>query len=411
MKVLLCHNFYQLPGGEDGVFADEGDLLRTYGHEVLEYTKHNDAIKEMSRIGAAARTIWNRQTYRELQTLIRQERPDVMHCTNVFPLISPSAYYAARDLGVPVIQSLHNYRLLCPNALCLRDGKVCEDCVGRIIAWPAVRHACYRNSRSASATVALMQMFHRSKKTWIKAVDRYIALTQFGRDKFISAGIPAERIDVKANFVRHDPGVGTGSGNYLVFVGRLSHEKGIATLLDAWSQLKEPVALKIVGDGPMADVVRSAAESDARIEWLGWRSPDEVLAIIGEASAMVLPSTTYEAFARTITEAFAAGTPVIASRHGAMAELITPDRTGAHFNVGCAADLAATVADLFHDRVRLQQMRNFTRQEFEEKFTASRNYKCLMSIYAKVTDAARIDVAEVEQQTTAEESGFEPACR
>lgn len=407
MKILLCHNFYQLPGGEDGVFADEGDLLRAYGHEVVEYTKHNDAIKKMSRVGAAKRTIWNRETYRELRTFIRHERPDVMHCTNVFPLISPSAYYAARDEGVPVIQSLHNYRLLCPNALCLRQGKVCEDCVGRVFAWPAVRHACYRNSRAASATVALMQRFHRSKKTWTKAVDRYIALTEFGRQKFLLAGLPAERIDVKPNFVRHDPGVGTGSGNYTVFVGRLSHEKGISTLLDAWSRLEDPIALKIVGDGPMADAVQAAAATDRRIEWLGWRSQEEVSNIIGRASAMVLPSLTYEAFARTITESFAAGTPVISSRHGAMAELITPDRTGAHFNVGSAADLASTVAELFRDRVRLATIRESTRKEFEQKYTAAQNYKCLMAIYAKVSDAARIDLAEVRYPATTEDFSLE----
>lgn len=390
MKVLLCHNYYQLPGGEDGVFADEGELLRAYGHEVLEYTKHNDTIKEMTGIGVAKRALWNRHTYRELRTLLRREQPDVMHCTNVFPLVSPSAYYAARDEKVPVVQSLHNYRLLCPNALCLRDGKVCEDCVGRVFAWPAVRHACYRNSRSATATVAMMQMFHRFKKTWTKAVDRYIALTEFGRQMFLSAGIPAERIDVKPNFVRNDPGVGTGHGNYVVFVGRLSHEKGVTTLLDAWAQLDEPVALKIVGDGPMADVVQNAAETDSRIEWLGWRTAEEVSAIVANASATVMPSIWHETFGRVIIESFAVGTPVIASRHGAMAELITPDRTGMHFDVGCPADLAAKVTELFRDQVRLAAMRELARKEFEEKYTMSRNYQCLMSIYAKVTDAAHV---------------------
>ncbi len=383
MNVLLCHNFYQQPGGEDLSFAIEADLLESHGHRVIRYTLHNDQINDMSGWATAWRTVWNGQSYRELRALIQRERPDVMHCMNTFPLISPAAYYAARREGVPVVQSLRNYRLLCPKATFMRDGQACEDCLDKWFPWPAAVHGCYRDSRPASTVVASMLTMHRAIRTWTRVVDMYHVLTEFSRKKFIQGGLPAEKVAVKPNFLQVDPGVGQGLGRYAIFVGRLAEEKGINTLLSAWSQLKEAVPLKIVGDGPLSAHVRQAANEDDRICWLGQRTPEEVSTLVGDAACLLMPSVWYEGFPRTILEAFAKGTPVIASRLGSMVELIHDGRTGVHFEPGNSTSLAAAVRRLWADGTQLANMRLAARREFENKYTAEPNYRLLVSIYER----------------------------
>lgn len=381
MKILLCHNYYQQPGGEDQVFSDEAWLLENYGHEVIRYTVHNDAINEMSKFDVARRTVWNSQSYDALRSLIRRERPVLMHCTNTFPLISPAAYYAARAEGVAVVQSLHNYRLLCPNALLLRAGRICHDCLGKRLTWPAMVHSCYRYSRAASTVIAFMLGYHGIKKTWTNAVDQYIAMSDFSRQMFIQGGLPANRITVKPNFVHPDPGAEAGEGGYVVFVGRLSEEKGLDTLLSAWEVLDQRLSLKIVGDGPLAEHVQSAAANDERIEWLGRRPFEDVLSIIGRAACLVMPSIWYETFGRTIVEAFAKSTPVIVSGLGAMQELVEDGRTGLHVEAGDPQQLAMAVQTLLCDKDRLAKMRTAVREEYERYFTAEHNYRQLMKIY------------------------------
>jgi glycosyltransferase involved in cell wall biosynthesis len=389
MKILLCHNYYQQPGGEDQSFAAEARLLEAHGHEVLRFTRHNDSIDEMSRWDIARRTFWNRDTYRQLRRLIRRERPDLMHCTNTFPLISPAAGYAARAEGIPVVQSLRNYRLLCPNALFLREGRVCEDCLGKAVPWPGVVHGCYRNSRAATAVVAGMLAGHRALRTWTRTIDLFFTLTEFARRKFIEGGLPAERIVVKPNFIDPDPGPGAGRGGYAIFVGRLSPEKGVETLLSAWSRMSVALPLKIVGDGPLAESVRAAGARDPRIEMLGRRSASEVLDLVGEASCLVMPSIWYETFGRTIIEAFARGTPVIASRIGALAELVDDGRTGLLFTPGDPSDLALKVQQLLADAPRLAQMRQEAREEYRRKYTPEINYRMLLAIYDRARSASK----------------------
>jgi glycosyltransferase involved in cell wall biosynthesis len=381
MRILLCHNFYREPGGEDQVFADEGRLLESHGHEVIRYTRHNDEIESMGRWEAARATLWNRQTLEELRRLIRREQPEVLHCHNTFPLLSPSIYRAAKEAGVPVVQTLHNYRLLCPAASFLRDGRICEDCLGKAVPWPGVLHACYRQSRPASAAAAAMLTVHRAMKTWSRGVSRYVALSEFSRRKFIEGGLPAERIVTKPNFVDPDPGPGSGAGGYAVFVGRTAEEKGLDTLLAAWRRLSGPVALKIVGDGPLAADAATAARHDPRIEYLGRRGGGEVLAILGEAACLVFPSACYENCPKTILEAFAKGTPVIASAAGAMTEMVADGRNGFHFRRGDAQDLAAKVGALLADPVRSAAMRRAARQQYEAAYRSEFNAQRLMMIY------------------------------
>jgi glycosyltransferase involved in cell wall biosynthesis len=388
MKILLCHNYYQHRGGEDESFDDEAALLKAYGHDVLQYTLHNDDIERMGWLETARRTLWNDQVYDELRGLIHRERPAVMHCTNTFPLLSAAALHAAWDEKTPVVQALRNYRLFCLNSFFLRNGAVCESCLGKTLPWPGVLHGCYRDSRAASAVVAAMFHVRRSMKTWTRTVSLFFTLTEFSRQKFIQGGLPAERIVVKPNFVLPDPGPSDGAGRGAVFVGRLSVEKGIDTLLAAWSRLGADVPLTIIGDGPLAETVQRAARQDPRITWLGRKPRDEVLAVLGGAACLIMPSVWYETFGRTIMEAFAKGTPVIASRLGAMEEVVEDGQTGMHFTPGDPDDLAAKVRRLWDDSAQRSAMRSAARLEYEAKYTAQRNYELLMAIYARAIAAA-----------------------
>ena len=390
MKILFCHNFYQQPGGEDESFAAEASLLESQGHQVLRFTRHNDTINRMRRFEVARAAIWNSDTFHELRELIRWERPSVMHCTNIFPLISPAAYYAARAEDVTIVQSLRNYRLFCLNACFLRNGRVCEDCLGKRIPWPGVLHGCYRSSRAAGTVAAAMLSVHRVMRTWTRMVDRYFTLTEFSRRKFIEGGLPAWPLAVKPNFIYPDPGPGSGQGGYAIFIGRLSPEKGIKTLLSGWSQLDGHLPLKIIGDGPLAESVKAAVNQTAGIDWLGRRQPEEVLALLGEAVCLLMPSIWYETFGRTIMEAYAKGTPVVASRLGAMAELVHDGRTGLLFEPGNAADLALKVQSLLDNPERSVGMRRAARREYEEKYTAETNYRMLMTIYEEAAEGSRL---------------------
>lgn len=381
MKILLAHNEYQQPGGEDQVFAAEAALLESHGHRVLRYRVHNDQVAGMDPVTLAGSTVWNRSTHRELRTLIRQECPQVAHFHNTLPLISPAGYYAAKAEGVPVVQTLHNYRLLCPNALFFRDGHVCEDCRGKFLPWPGVLHACYRGSRAASAAVAAMLTTHRALRTWIKQVDVSVVTTEFARQKLVQGGFPAEKLVVKPNFLHPAPDPGGTQGNYALFVGRLSPEKGVGTLLAAWKGLRGRMALKIVGDGPLAEEVARVTKGLERAEWLGRQPRERVFALMKGASALVFPSTCYENLPVTILEAYAVGLPVIASNLGGMSSLIDHGRTGLHFRPGDPEDLAATVKWVLAHPVELADMRRGARGEFEAKYTAERNYEALKEIY------------------------------
>ena len=237
MKILACHEFYRQFGGEDQSFLDEVSVLRSKGHEVIEYTRRYDEIASSSQIGTAIRSVWNAGAYRDLRSIIQRERPDLLHCTNLFPLISPAAYDAAHDEWVPVVQALRNYRLVCPSATLVRNGELCELCLGKVVPWPAVRYGCYQKSRLGSAVVATTFGIHNVKRTW-QQVDCFYTPSHFARSVFIRAGIPAEQIEVKPNSVVPDPGVGPGDGGYALFVGRLAPEKGIGALLKAWAELE-----------------------------------------------------------------------------------------------------------------------------------------------------------------------------
>jgi glycosyltransferase involved in cell wall biosynthesis len=396
VKILQVHNFYQQMGGEDLVVADEARLLESRGHEIVRYTVHNDEVRSLSGLTLGHRTIWSRPTYRNIRAVIARERPQLLHVHNTLPLVSPSVYYAASDDHLPVVQTLHNYRLMCPASLCFRDGKVCTECVGKPIAWAAIRHACYRESRMATSAIVAMLTVHRLLGTWRNKTSVYIALTEMAKRMFVDAGLPANKLVVKPNFVEPDPGAGDGTGGYAMFVGRLSLEKGIDTLLDAWRGIGDQVPLIVVGDGPLAPKVAAAAKELTGVTWLGKRSPQDIMLLLRDARCLVFPSECFETFGRAIVEAFAAGTPVIAAGHGASAELVTDGVTGLHFRVGDPVDLAATIMHLASHPELAVRMRTAARTAFEERYTADANYRSLLTVYAKAMASPTLASALLE---------------
>ena len=403
MKVLLCHTHYQVSGGEDQSFLAAAALLERRGHEVLRFVRDNGEIERMGRLAIASRTIWNHGMYRELRGIIRRARPDVVHCTNLFLLISPSAYYAARAERVPVVQSLQNYRLSCLNSFLFRDGAVCEDCLGRRLAWPGVQRGCYRDSRAGSAIAASMLGLHRAAGTWPRMVDVYFTLSEFAKRKLLETGVPEDKLLVKPNFIYPDPGMGEGDGGFAVFVGRLSPEKGLNELLAAWRLVGPTLPLRIIGDGPMRTAIEDAAAHRPEIDYVGRLPQDDVLDAMGCASVLVMPSMWHETFGRRIVEAFAKGTAVVASNLGAMAELVDDDQNGLLGEPGDIRALAVAVQRIGWDSWVRNRMRRVARATCERLYTEDRNSQMLMAIYdrARVLGARRFEHASQKIQESA----------
>ena len=380
LKVLLVHNRYQLPGGEDIAFNSEGDILRQRGLEVITYTDDNRVLTNRLPLKSAIETIWSSRTYRILRKLIRGTCPDVVHFHNTFLRISPSAYYACKAEKVPVIQTLHNYRLLCPSANFFRNNQICELCLGKKVPLPGIRYACYRNSRSQTAVITTMLAVHNWIKTYLETVHTYITPTNFSRQKFIEGGFPESKIIVKPHFLFPDPGIKTRLGEYALFVGRLSPEKGISCLLESWEKIIN-IPLHIIGDGPMASDVAKHAENYPNIKWLGALSRDQVLDHMKNAKILVFPSICYEVFGFVIIEAFSVGVPVIASNVGSMMSMVENNRNGLHFKIGDATDLARCVDWAFGHPDEITQMGLIARQDYVNKYNGDANSKMLIQIY------------------------------
>lgn len=384
MKVIFVHNYYQLPGGEDESYDADVRLLEAHGHQVVRFTAHNRSIADMPGWKAAASTIWNGRIARELAAVTREVRPDVVHFNNTFPLVSPASYYSVQREGVPVVQTLRNYRLLCLNGLLYRSGKVCMDCTQHRVPWPGVVHRCYRDSTAASATVAGMLTVHRSLNTWMRKINAFIVTSRFAERIFVQNGIPNERLHFRPNFLPSVPEAGNGEGGYALFVGRLSPEKGLDTMLEAWRKVGDRVSLYVVGDGPLSD--RVADSGQPGVHWLGRREPEDVLDLIGGARVVIFPSEWYETFGRVVIEALAKGTPVIASDIGAPAELVQDGVTGRLFPPGDANALADIVLEFATDAPAYAHMRDAARNDFLQRYTPAGSYRRLIEIYSHVIE-------------------------
>lgn len=387
MRILMLHNYYQQRGGEDESTEQELTLLKQQGHKVYFYNRHNDEIKTYHWLQKGPlffKPTWATDSYTQIRNIIQTFQPDIAHFQNFFPLISPSAYYACHEEGVPIIQMLRNYRLLCANSYFFRDGQVCEDCLNHSL-WHAIRHKCYRDSRIQTLSLVFMLTTHRLLKTWTDKINAFITLTQFSRHKFIEGGLPAAKIFVRPNFLATDPGSSDEAGQYALFVGRLEEPKGIPFLLNAWRNLPA-IPLKIVGDGPLFHWAKDyiAEHHLTHIEMVGKIPLSDVLTYMQKARFLVMPSRWYETFGRTIIEAYATGTPVLVSRLGAMTELVKEEQTGFTFALDDVEDLTKKANWLWLHPEKSQEMGKLARQEFENNYTAAKNYENLMQIYHQV---------------------------
>lgn len=382
MKILFVHNRYQQAGGEDNVVTAEAELLVERGHEVGLWIVDNKDLSTglIGKIKTALTTSYSPASRAIAHDKLHRFRPDMVHVHNFFPQISPSVYDACLDESVPVVQTLHNYRLICPGAILMRQGKICEQCIA---GWPyqAAWYGCYRGSKVGSLVVAHMVAQHRKLGTWQHKVNRFIALTNFAKNKFVEAGFPEDKIAVKANFL-HDPLPGSPRPNpttpgFALFVGRLSEEKGIKTLLQAWSIFDDQTLLKVAGIGPLETLL----QSKNNIVALSLQNAAEIGHLMQQASFLVLPSECYEGFPLVLVEAFAHGLPVLASNLGSMADIIEDGETGLLFAPGDAGDLASKVKWLLENPQKAQKIGENARRTFLVKYTAEQNYKQLMIIY------------------------------
>lgn len=361
---------------------DEVRLLREHGVTVELYRRDNHDIEAMDRLSVARDTLWSRRTVRDIDALMRRMAPEVIHVHNSFPLISPSLYWVASARHVPVVQTLHNFRLLCPQAMLLREGKVCEDCIGKL-PWRGVVRSCYRGSLPQSSVLVAMLGLHRAMGTYSGKVTRYVALNEFCREVFVRGGLPAERFRVKPNFVP-DPGMTEQPRSGLLFVGRLSQEKGVNVLAAALRQSCD-LRCEVIGAGPEENVLHGMPN----VTLSGWRQADYILGRMRSARALVMPSLWYENFPRTLVEAFACGLPVIASRLGAMAALIREGETGLLFEPGNAADLENKLTWAESHPEVMRQMGAAARREYEANYTPQRNLDMLLDIYTDAITAKR----------------------
>jgi glycosyltransferase involved in cell wall biosynthesis len=383
MRIVVVHNRYRSaqPSGENLVVDQEAALLRSAGHEVIGYERESDDIHRSplaQRALVPARVVWSPADRAALSNLLERSRPDVVHLHNTFPLISPSVLAASRTRGVPVVATLHNFRLLCANAQLLRDGGPCELCVGRV-PWRAVAHRCYRDSALATAPIALGIQVHRSRRTWLDGVTRFIAVTEFVKQRFVAGGLPAMHIRVKPNFVPRPARRRHGPGGYMLFLGRLSPEKGLDLLLDAWSP--ELGELLVVGDGPSrVELEARAARHGSSVRFLGNQSRERCMELLRGARGLVVASRVYETFGLVVVEAYAHGVPAVAPALGALPELVQHGKTGLLFAPGDSGDLRSRLVQLSNPQVSTRMGEEALRS-YEASYTPERNLAQLLDIY------------------------------
>lgn len=386
MKVLLVHNRYQTgsPSGEDTVFEAERSLLLQHGVDVVTYTRSNDEINGIGKAAMPLRMSWSKRTYRELVALIEAEKPDIAHFHNIFYCVTPSAYGACRDMGVPVVQTLHNYRFLCANGLCLYGGRVCTDCLADKRFGRSVGRKCFRDSYLFSFAMARFLYRHTRRGTFTGMIDAFIALTDHQKRVYVEAGYPAEKIFIKPNFLSEPLAVNAGDKKAAVFIGRLSPEKGIEDLLAAWEGIEYP--LVIAGDGPLREYVAAtiAKKGLSHVTYLGRVDRAAMAGIYGEALFLVFPSRWYEGMSMVVLEALSAGVPVLCSDAVAMASDLAGAGCGSIYPCGNTAALGAAAQTLIADSGRCSAMGKRANGLFQQKYTAENNWKHLYTLYTDV---------------------------
>ena len=382
-NILIVHNYYQIPGGEDTVVANEKKMLEKHGHKVILYSRNNAELKQMSKLQKAflpITTVFNPRTYRDIKKLIREETIDVVPVHNTLNLVSPAVYYAARRMRIPVVQTIHNFRLLCPGATFYRDGHICEDCVEYGLKC-AVKHSCYRESKIQTLACVLSTAFHRM--TGIYGKINYICLTDFNKEKLLELKqIKPERVFVKPNFVESNNEYVPEKDrkNQFVFAGRLDKLKGIDFLFEVWKRMEVHAPKLIVcGTGPMEDWCKSfIRENDVNIEMRGFVPNDEALKIIANSKALILPTQWYEGFPMSSVEAFSVGTPVICSDLGNAGSINIEGVTGYKFKVD---DIQDSISKVEKDKDLFSK----TFKYYLKMYTEETNYQTLQTVYKRIS--------------------------
>ncbi len=383
MKILVAHNKYRARGGEDAVAEAEAQLLRDNGHDVHLYERSNRELNQMSMTEKTRHMwylAWSQQSYRDMKDTLERIRPDVVHFHNIYFMMSPAVYYACQEAGVPVVQSLHNFRPLCANGLFFRDNQVCEKCLHGSLNH-GIRYRCYQNSLLISALVVRMLKSHRKMKTWQTQVNAYITATEFTRQKYIQAGFNGGRIYVKPNFIYPAPEHTGEERGYALYIGRLSDEKGLEVLIKSWVNQSE-LPLRIAGEGPLLAYLSGFKHNKGitNVSLLGRVNDEQYHELMSGATCLIVPSVCYENFPRIAAEAMAYGLPVIASRLGSLEEIIDDGVNGGLFEPGNPEALKERIDWLMQEADR-PRMRQASRQAYEERFNSQRNLEMLLDIY------------------------------
>ncbi|WP_433573877.1 glycosyltransferase [Streptomyces sp. CA-251247] len=388
MHVLVVHNRYASaqPSGENKVVDQEAELLRAAGHRVTVFERRSDDIAARSLLSKAAVPLlvpWNPAVRAELAARLHTERPDVVHIHNVFPLLSPAVLAACADAGVPAVATLHNYTQVCPPGTLQRDGRPCTECVGSATALPAVRHGCYRSSRLA--TVPLAVSLRVNRRRWWSGVERFFCISAAQREVLVRAGMPAERLAVKHNFVPDPEARRSGTGEHLLYLGRLAEAKGVRLLMAAWDEIAASggvgVPLVIAGAGPLEREVTAWAAGRDDVRYVGLYDTTECRQAIARSVAVVAPSTWLEAFGLVVVEAMAAGVPTVAAGHGAFVELVDDGVTGLLHRPGEAASLASCVRRIASEPARNREMGQAARHRYEQGFSPAVGLERLLEEY------------------------------
>lgn len=387
-RVLMLHNRYDIRGGEDESTDCEFRLLRDRGHEIELLEADNAEIGQtISKAGAAVSALWSLRWHNRVAEALQSGRYDILHVQNFFPLISPAVYWAASAAGVPVVQAVRNYRLVCPSANLFRDGQVCKTCVGTALKLPGILHGCYRGSRVGSATVAAISAGHRALGTWRRKVTTFSAISEYVRQTLIEDGFAAAQISVKPNFVEVS-GVSVQKParerDYILYVGRLTREKGLDVLINAYRASGVGIPLKLIGEGSLDGLSEIPG-----VEVLGRQLLADVYRLMAGAICVVMPGRWPEPFGRVAIEAFAAGTPVIASALGGVAEIVQNDRNGFLVPAGDVAGFAGRIRQIVDESALADRLAMGALQDFHDRYSADSNYRALMDIYRRTIEMAK----------------------
>lgn len=394
LRVLQVHDSYSPGwGGEDTVVELERRLLEERGHAVEQFRTSHTGLKNAGvrrQLLGVPGFFWSRRSYRALARKIADFAPDIVHVHNTFPQLSPSVFWAASGAGVPVVQTLHNFRHVCANSLLLRGGRPCQECVGRP-PWPALRYGCYAGSRARTAAVVAVNLLHAALGTYRRRVDGYIALNGFSREVFRSANFPRtnfpeDRLFTKANFVPFPPMGAAPRKRQAVFVGTISQSKGVPLLLDAWRRAGfSESKLLLIGDGPERESLTHEYASSPNVEWCGKLDRGQVLEHVAASRVLVFPSLAYENCPMAVLEALSVGTPVVAPDYASLQAIVRHEREGLLFQAGSGQSLASALSSALHaPDENWSVWSNAARQAHAERYSEAANYSQLISIYRTV---------------------------